>query len=150
MKNSRIPDKKKVMQWLGRGLTVLLVLSVSACSALPFGNGTAQPGAAAEQQLTIPVVRGNIDATMNFIGNVKYSRSATLTWKTAGVVETVYVKPGDEVKQGDILAELATDSLDSSVILAEKTMIEQEENLEDVRESTNAKMQAYLLSLIHI
>ncbi len=144
MKNSRIPDKKKVMQWLGRGLTVLLVLSVSACSALPFGSGTAQPGAAAEQQLTIPVVRGNIDATMNFIGNVKYSRSATLTWKTAGVVETVYVKPGDEVKQGDILAELATDSLDSSVILAEKTMIEQEENLEDVRESTNAKMQAYL------
>lgn len=144
MKNSRIPDKKKTVQWLCRGLTVLLVLSMSACSALPFGSRTQQPGAVSEQQITIPVVRGNIDATMNFIGNVKYNQSATLTWKTAGVVETVYVKPGDEVKQGDILAELAADSLDSSVLLAEKTMIEKEENLEDVQESTNAKMQAYV------
>ncbi len=144
MKNSRIPDQKKIMKRLAAGLAVLLALSMGACSALPFGSGTSQPGAMNQTQMTIPVVRGNIDAEMSFIGNVKYNQSATLTWKTAGVVDKIYVQAGDEVKQGDILAELATDSLDSSVILAEKTMIEQEENLEDVQESTNAKMQAYV------
>ena len=140
MKNSRIPDKKKIMRRLAAGLAVLLTLSMSACGALP----TPTPGGMNQTQMTIPVVRGNIDATMSFIGNVKYNQSATLTWKTAGVVDKIYVQAGDEVKQGDILAELATDSLDSSVLLAEKTMIEQEENLEDVQESTNAKMQAYV------
>ena len=67
-----------------------------------------------------------------------------MTWKTGGVIEKVNVKVGDHVKKGDILAVLAADSLNASVILAEKTMIEQQEKLEDVLDSASNRMQAYV------
>ncbi len=134
-----------------RGLALKLiplfsVLSLAACSLLPESlRSGLTPESAQEPQpeILIPVTRGHIASSMYFIGNLEYSQSATLTWKTAGVVESVKVKVGDRVKKGDILAVLATDSLSSSVILAEKTMIEQQEKLEDIQGSELARMEAY-------
>ena len=128
-------------------VSILPALVTASCSLLPGSLQTGMNGNAPEQQaqeLLVPVVRGSISSALSYVGNLKYNQSADLTWKTKGVVEKVYVKLGDQVKKGDTLAVLATDSLDSSVILAEKTMIEQQEKLEDVLDSASDKMQAYV------
>ncbi|MHC1772733.1 MAG: efflux RND transporter periplasmic adaptor subunit [Flexilinea sp.] len=95
------------------------------------------------QELTFAAVKGTINSSIDIIGNVEYNQSASLSWKTDGVISQVNVKLGDTVKKGDILAVLETDSLNSSVILAEKTLIEAQEALTDVMESTTAKMTTF-------
>ena len=95
------------------------------------------------QELTFTAVKGTIKSSIDIIGNVEYNQSASLSWKTDGVISQVNVKLGDTVKKGDILAVLETDSLNSSVILAEKTLIEAQEALTDVMESTTAKMTTF-------
>lgn len=123
----------------------LLSLFGSGCSTirqyLP-GRETAPDEA---EQITIPVVKGSIGSTISFVGNVQYSQSAVLNWKTDGVIGKVLVKTGDQVKKDDILAELETDSLNSSVLYAEKSMYDSAERLEDVQESSANAMNAYLV-----
>lgn len=125
---------------------LITVLALASCSLIPESlksklnpsNGPAQ------QEILVPVTRGPISASLSFVGNLRYKQSSELTWKTNGVIEKVYVKVGDSVKKDDILAELDPDFLSSTVLIAEKTMIEGQENLEDVKESESSRMQAYV------
>lgn len=119
---------------------LILSMIVSGCSLLAQFQSDQNTET---QELTFAAVKGTIDSSIDIIGNVEYNQSASLSWKTAGVIRQVNVKLGDTVKKGDILAELETDSLSSSVILAEKTLIEAREALTDVMESTTSKMTAY-------
>ena len=145
--NNKTGIKNNIRTGLIRGLSVVLALSAASCSLTPAslipgqGQNNAVPQA---QELLIPVTRGSIASELSFVGNLQYNQSAEMTWKTAGVIDKVHVQLGDQVKKGDILAELAADSLNASVILAEKTMIEQQEKLEDVKDSASNKMQAYV------
>ena len=111
-----------------RLLLFMLILFPASCGRIPGSmNQNAAQNAAQDREYLVPVTRGDIAATTSFVGNLQYSQSSSLTWKTAGVIGSVNVKVGDHVKKGDILAVLETESLSSSVILSEKTMIEQQE-----------------------
>ena len=128
-----------------RQLLFLLTLFLASCSLVPASlNKNTTQNDPQEREYLVPVTRGDIAASTSFVGNLQYSQSSTLNWKTGGVVGSVNVKVGDRVKKGDILAILETGSLSSSVILAEKTMIEQQEKLEDTKSSESARMQAYV------
>jgi len=123
-----------------KGLLIfILILIMSGCSLIsriPLNQRDES------QDLTFTAVSGTIDNSIGFIGNVAYNQSSQLTWKAEGVIGEVYVKLGDSVKKGDVLAELEVDSMRSAVILAEKTLIEAQETLQDVMESKTAKMNA--------
>ena len=122
--------------WLHRSFILLTALMLASCSILSDLPSIQQSDNAAQADETlIPVTLGDISSSVSFVGNLQYSQSAELSWKTSGVIDKVYVNVGDEVKKGDVLAELATDSLSSAVIIAEKTMIEQQEKLEDIKTS---------------
>ena len=136
---------ERILRKLIRGGILLACLPVLvSCSAITerFTQNTAATEPQ-QQETLVSVTRGSVSASQSFVGNLEYSQSAVLTWKTDGVISEVRVKVGDQVKKGDILAVLETDSLSPSVILAEKTMIEQQENLEDVKASETARMNAY-------
>ena len=145
--NSRSGIKKRIRAAVISGMSVMLSLSAASCSLDPASlsfrqgqnNAVTQP-----QEILIPVTRGTISSELSYVGNLQYNQSADMTWKTGGVIEKVNVQVGDQVKKGDILAVLAADSLNASVILAEKTMIEQQEKLEDVLDSASNRMQAYV------
>ena len=120
---------------------------MASCSLIPSSliPGSGQNNVTPEtQEILIPVTRGSISSELSYVGNLQYNQSADMTWKTGGVIDKVNVQVGDQVKKGDVLAVLATDSLTPSVILAEKTMIEQQEKLEDVLDSASNQMQAYV------
>ena len=130
-----------------RSLFIFLILCMASCSLIPSSliPGSGQNNVTPEtQEILIPVTRGSISSELSYVGNLQYNQSADMTWKTGGVIDKVNVQVGDQVKKGDVLAVLATDSLTPSVILAEKTMIEQQEKLEDVLDSASNQMQAYV------
>lgn len=143
----RKQKKQTCKTGLRAGILIIAALMIVSCSLLPdsvtslFSQQTNQT---TEQDILIPVTRGTISSSLSFVGNLRYKQSSEQAWKTDGVVEKVYVKVGDTVKKGDLLAELAADSLSPRVLLAEKTMIECRENLEDVQSSVSSRMQAYV------
>lgn len=139
MNRSRLSSRtfRKLMH---RGILFPVLMLLAACSSL---TSVVDRTAPQSREITVPVVRGDITSSMNFVGNLQYSQSATLTWKTGGVIGTLSVKPGDQVQQGDTLAVLESESLSSSVLLSEKTIIEQQERLEDIQSSESARMLAY-------
>ena len=147
MNYSRTGIKKRIQTAVISGLSLMLVLITASCSLDPASliPGQSQNNAGTQtQEILIPVTRGTISADLSYVGNLQYNQSSEMTWKTGGVIEKVNVNVGDQVKKGDILAVLAADSLNASVILAEKTMIEQQEKLEDVLDSASDRMQAYV------
>lgn len=54
--------------------------------------------------------------------DVKADKSANLAFASSGVVEKVFVDIGDEVKKGDILAQLKNEDLKSALNIAEVTL----------------------------
>ena len=63
-------------------------------------------GSPASQFQTATIGRGSLTATVGATGTVRARQTATLVWETAGTVDKVNVKIGDEVKAGDVLASL--------------------------------------------
>ena len=92
---------------------------------------------------TLPASKGSVRQVVTFVGNVSSGQSASLTWKTTGVIDSVSVKLGDSVTEGQVLAELAVDSLSAKVINAEIPFINALEELEEVLDSETAKAQVY-------
>lgn len=115
------------------GLTALV--SICGCSR--------QVEESANEIRTLPAMIGNVQTHVTFIGNVTGGQTSTLTWGTSGVIETVNVKLGDMVHEGEILATLETGSLSAAIINAEIPYITALESLEEVLESETPKAQAY-------
>ncbi len=97
----------------------------------------------AEKVLTVPAVKGNISTAVTFVGNVSSAQSSSLTWGTVGVIDKVYVSLGDEVREGQILATLAEDSLNAAVLSAETPLLEARDDLDELLLSDVAKAEAY-------
>lgn len=93
--------------------------------------------------MTVPAGRKNIEKSVVFIGNVTGGQTASLNWGTKGVIDTVNVKLGDSVAEGQVLASLAGNSLSTDVINAEIPLIQALDEMDDVLYSETAKAQAY-------
>ncbi|MEI7555972.1 efflux RND transporter periplasmic adaptor subunit [Candidatus Chlorohelix sp.] len=69
---------------------------------------------------TIYTVRsGTITATVRATGRVESSRSQQLSFRSLEVIRKIYVKPGDTVPVGTLLAELDTTNLERNLARAE-------------------------------
>ena len=86
---------------------------------------------------------GTVQSRVTFIGNITGGQTASLSWKTNGVVDTVYVKSGEMVREGQVLASLEVDSLNADIINAEIPYINALDELQEVLESETTKAEAY-------
>jgi len=93
---------------------------------------------------TTPASTGRLTATVGATGIVRANQTAVLTWQTNGRVESVKVKVGNAVNEGDLMASLAQSSLSQSIILAEADLVSARRSLENLKESETAKAQAQL------
>ncbi len=121
----------------------LLTVCILGMILLIAAGCSRKPADTVETVQTLPAVKGSVRKVITFVGNVTSGQSSSLTWGTDGVIETVNVRIGDSVSEGQILATLAEDSLSSAVLNAEIPLINAQENLDEVLASETPKAQAY-------
>ena len=92
---------------------------------------------------TAIIERGDLIAIVGATGIVEPNQSAELNWETTGRVEIVYAVVNVIVKQGDILAELADNTLPQTVILAQADLVSAKRALEDLVNSNTESALAY-------
>lgn len=93
---------------------------------------------------TLTLTRGDLAETVDDLtGTLRSKQSISLYWKAAGTVDTVNVELGDKVEKGDVLASLATGTIQSSIIEAAVTKEKKEKELENLITSDLALATAY-------
>jgi multidrug resistance efflux pump len=86
-----------------RGIMGILLLGLLLIGATACGDGD-------ELTTNQPTVKSNITVTGD--GNIEASSHERLTFSSGGRIEKIYVKEGDKVNKGDILAKLDTSALE--------------------------------------
>jgi HlyD family secretion protein len=124
---------------------VLLFISVIVVLVAIFIVTSQDINAAAKDMYQTEVAaRGNISAVVGATGTVRAVQSATLTWETSGIVETVNVKLGDTVSGDEVLASLIQSSLSQNIILAEADLVSAEQALDDLLNSSTDQANAVI------
>lgn len=100
-------------------LTILLVLFVAGCASQSAENAVAPPlmepvGIAATAWDIATAARGPMEQITVRHGLVRV-QSATLAFETGGRLAAVYVRPGDIVRAGELLARLDTEELEETI-----------------------------------
>lgn len=121
---------------------IALVAILALASFLVFNTLRAQ-NAAQQAYQTVKLERGDLVAIVGATGLVEANQTAELNWQTTGRVESIIVKVNDEVKAGDILADLVDNTLPQSVILAQADLVAAQKELEDLINSNTQSSQAY-------
>jgi HlyD family secretion protein len=98
-------------------------------------------------ETTGTVVSTTVSTTVDASGWLAAQPSATLTWNTGGVVEEVYVKAGDQVREGDVLMKLKTTSVSSSIISAQADLITAQKDLDTLMTSSDTDLAQAVIDL---
>lgn len=83
--------------------------------------------------ITHTVQRGDLLKTVDSTGDLVSELNADLSFNFSGTVENIYFALGDEVKKGDLLAELDADLLTSEYARAERQVAIAQANLDQLR-----------------
>jgi len=107
-----------------RVVRTALLLAVAVSSCTPAATPPPKPSGKDFAPAAIPitsalVVQGSISATLVYSGNVQARSTVNVVPKITGRVERLYVDIGDEVRQGEVMAELDRAALDAQVQQAE-------------------------------
>ena len=122
-----------------RGILIVLVIVIAGVAfvLLRKSNSTT-----ATQYQTATIARGNLVATVGATGTVRAKQSTVLVWQTAGTVDTVNVKLGDNVPADFVMAFLKKTSLSQNIIMAEADRSSAQTTLDDLLNSNTSLAQA--------
>ena len=110
-------DRSKPSPWtLLLGVVCIGVLVVAYSSV-----GRAAQSSSSRRTATVE--RGVVQSTVSGTGNVSSSSEMEVGFSTAGVVEHVYVKAGEHVEKGQLLATLDPESAEISLEQAKATLL---------------------------
>jgi HlyD family secretion protein len=115
---------KKQKIWIGAGISVVVIIALVLLIASIRSQGKTNNAASAYQTTTVQ--RGTLTSTVEGTGTVGSLLSANLKWLTGGQVDKVNAQIGDQVKAGDVLADLLPDSTQSSL---QSSLVTAEANL---------------------
>ena len=85
------------------------------------------------QRPMVPVSRGQLIEAIRTTARVEALNRTELAFKTNGRVKAMYITQGDEVKEGDILAELETGRLESDIESSQEALQNTELRLDAAR-----------------
>jgi len=121
-------------------LLALLAAPVAGCRA---GDDTGQGVATA----THTVARGDLTVEVSASGNLAFAREENLAFDMAGTVEDIFVKVGDSVSAGEVVATLDTAdwerqlrSYQMSVLAARLSLKQADSALEEARSTTSTSI----------
>ena len=123
-------------------LCALLVTMLSGCYFLPTEEPLLEPPLQEAEEVTYDtytVTTGNIEFWLDVQGNFHAPESTSLSFgETSGLLDKIYVKLGDEVKAGDLLAELESEDLDRQIYRQRASVRLAELSLKDAKKSSSA------------
>ena len=125
-------QKTTIVIWVLIGI----ILLIAAAGVFQYLNLQKQTQLAKEEvsskQTGMTVVKKGIltEKLDDISGTVRPNQSVYLYWQTSGTVSDINVQLGDIVKKGDVLAALDRSTIDTSIIEAEVTKEDAEEDLE--------------------
>jgi HlyD family secretion protein len=125
-----------------RTFLIILLIVVIAASAFVFVRRSNADTTGQFQTTTVG--RGNLTATIGATGTVRAKQTAMLTWQSAGTVETVNVKVGDNIPADFVMAYLEKTSLPQSIIMAEADLASAQKALDDLMTSDTARAEAVI------
>jgi HlyD family secretion protein len=128
--------KAKKIRWISAILVLALILFI--LFNVFGGNSNAD-----EEYQTAVVEQGDLIAIVGATGIVEARQTADLNWQTTGRVEHVFVQVNQQVKEGEVLADLADNTLPQSVILAQADLVNARKELDDLANSTTDSSQKY-------
>lgn len=120
---------------------LLIAVLVGVVSGVSVAYGGANEGSTTgENTLQLVTVQyGDLTSSMYASGSLVYSTSEQLTFDSAGTVEGVYVENDDTVKQGEVLARLDSESIES----LEEAVAQARINLRDAQEGLENAQNPY-------
>lgn len=83
---------------------------------------------------TVRLERGPLTTMIGATGTLRSAQSAVITWQTSGEVGDIYATAGQRVSDGDVLAELASDSLSQNILQAQIDVINAQKALDELYE----------------
>lgn len=86
-------------------LVVLILLNIQA-------NETQPPPSLVE---VMKVKEGYVNSQQNYVGTLYYDRNSNLASETSGVVNDIYIKEGQSVKNGEVLLKLESSILEAKI-----------------------------------
>ena len=92
---------------------------------------------------TVKIAKGDLIAIVGATGVVEANQSADLRWESNGRVAEANFGVGDMAAEGDVLAELAANSLPQNVILAQADLVDAQKALDDLVNSNTESATAY-------
>ena len=106
------------------GAIGLIVILVGAASY--FSSRDTQSQTNPQPPATVAVTRGDVQRLVTASGKLVNTRQTTLSMGASGQLAEINVRPGDRVKQGQVLASLDTTDLEQEVARAEQTYLLQQ------------------------
>ena len=101
-------------------IIIFLVVIVLVGAGIAFATTRAQASASTTQTELGQVTQATLSSVVESSGSVIPKSKITLAFGTSGVVTKVNVQIGDQVKKGDVLAELDTTDLELAIAQAEQ------------------------------
>ncbi|MBE3572482.1 MAG: HlyD family efflux transporter periplasmic adaptor subunit [Moorella humiferrea] len=105
------PPRFRKVRWLLGGCIFLLL--VGALLWWQYGRR------AEVKYIAVPVAQGSIKNAINATGTIEPVKSVNLGFKNSGIIKAIYVKPGDAVKAGQVLAVQDTAELEAQLAQAQ-------------------------------
>jgi HlyD family secretion protein len=124
---------------------LLIAVAIGVVSGVSMGCGGSSEGsstgASSGNTTQLVIVRyGNLTSTISASGSLVYSTSQQLAFDSEGTVAAVYVEKDDAVKNGEVLARLdseSIESLDEAVARARINLRDAQNALEDAQNPYN-------------
>src|SRR5512136_1404396 len=112
-------------------ITIFVALALVGCQA------QAAPKAATAPQ-TATIQRGNLTALLSAAGAVSARSQVSLMFQTSGQVKSINVKVGDQVKAGQVLAQLDVPDLEISLAKAQNALATSQVKLQQTQAGPKA------------
>lgn len=123
-------------------LIVAILVVLLAAGGLAYRAIASNQAANTGEVQTASVEIGSLASELSSSGNTRSGQTANIVWQTSGKVGEVTLQPGDLVQEDQVLASLDPDTLSTDTIAAKKDLIDAQQALEDLLNSSVQQAQA--------
>lgn len=128
--------KKKSIWILAIGLVIVIA------GVMVYRTLASNRAAASTSLQTATVTRGELSTTLSSSGTASAAQSAVVSWQVSGQVADVEVVVGDLVQEDALVLSLDTDVVTTSLVEAREDLINAQNSLEDLQNTTLQQAEA--------